>query len=289
MSKTFTVNTTHSAFDLFEYIESTPNVSIAAGMAQSVAWRIDSLIQNFSRQIFKSVRQDLLTKGVDGVAELSMALREQAFAEEAFHQSGSTVQGPVQNIKELMVHRESAHELAAKLVGMTTKWDGTLNRYEIPDIDVVFTEPVQMKVSRDQRRRITMSVERRASAYGLDEAQRGMLVDRRLTRAKDQQDSIAETLTEQQGAVHEMFRLAVTTNLDLDIADSFHTMDISVQRSLIESAMNAAQRAEDDATNSRSITDAEFDDVCIGVMKVEKDLKGVLASPRFVVREMAEA
>ena len=93
------ITTSTATFCLFDFIRDVPNCDVAAQIAQSTAWRIDTLIQGAARQLFKAVREDQYRKGVDGLAELSMALREQAFAEHAFEEAGNAVTGPVATIK----------------------------------------------------------------------------------------------------------------------------------------------------------------------------------------------
>ena len=78
------VSTSLSTFDLFDYIRDTTNIEVAAQMAQSVAWRLDVMIQGAARQLFKAVREHQYANGVDGLSELTMALQEQMFAEQAF-------------------------------------------------------------------------------------------------------------------------------------------------------------------------------------------------------------
>lgn len=284
MTRTHTitaVSTSLSTFDLFDYIRDTVNAEVAAQMAQSVAWRIDVLIQGAARQLFKAVREHQYTNGVDGLAELTLALQEQAFAEQAFAETGSTTDGPVTIIKELMMWRAAAHNLASSLTSLTTDFAGRPKHYEIPDLDGVFFQEVNLKVKPQTKRRMTMSIERRAKAYDLTPEEKQAQLAKRILREEGKLKDVGTTLQEQAGAVYEMFRQACAATLDADIGQCFHTMAMSSQRVLIESAMTAADRAEDYATSSSSLSDAEFDDVCMTVLCVNKELKAVLTSPRF--------
>ena len=155
-------------FNLFEYIEETTNPTLAAAMARNVAWRVDSLIQNFSRQIFKTVREGLINRKTetiaskltrDGHAEIMMALRDLALSEEAFAEFGKGATGAMKNIKDLIRFRDHVHEVAHDLVALTFKWDGTINSFPLETIDQAFARPVEMKVGRDQRRRIKVRVQ----------------------------------------------------------------------------------------------------------------------------------
>lgn len=285
MSKTFNTNI---SFDLFDYIRTIHNVDVAASICQAVAWRIDTLLQSNARQLFKNVREDQFKKGVDGYAELSMALNEQAFAEHAFEASGSSTLGPVTAIKELIIHREGAHALCANLTAMTFDWQGQPRHYEIPDLDDVFFKKVELKVKGQTKRRIAMSVERRAKAYALSTEDTQSLVSKRIQREEDRLNDISEVVQDQAAAVHEMFRLAVTAPEQTEVGKQFHTMDITLQRTLLEAARMAADRFEEQATSNNRLSDSDFDNICITVMTVNRDLKSVLESPRFRNVEMQE-
>lgn len=282
MSKTFN---THTTFDLFDYIRTIHNVDVAAAICQAVAWRIDTLMQSNARTLFRTVREDQFKKGVDGLAELSMALNEQAFAERAFQETGSSTLGPVTAIKELIHHREGAHALCANLTAMTFDWQGQPRHYEIPDLDDIFFKKVELKVKGQTKRRIAMSVERRAKVYALSQEDTQSLVNKRIQREEDRLNDISETVSDQAAAVYEMYRLAVVAPEQTEVGTQFHTMDISLQRTLIEAARMAADRYEEQATSNNRLSDSDFDSICIAVMAVNKDLKSVLDSSRFRVAE----
>lgn len=283
------VTTSTATFCIFDFIREVPNVDVAAQIAQSVAWRVDTLIQGAARQLFKSVREDQFKKGVDGLAEISMALKEQSFAEHAFEEAGPATTGAVATIKELMLWREAAHNQAAELTSLCIDYQGRPKTYVVPDLDDVFFNEVSLKVKPQTKRRIAMSVERRAKAYDLTEEETKAQVARRIAREEDKLSDVSATLQDQAGAVHEMFRQACAVHLDADVGREFHTMDLVNQRTLIESAMVAADRAEEYAASSSNITDAEFDDVCMCVLQATKQLKLVLNSSRFKTHAQREA
>ena len=279
MSKTF--NTTHATFNLQDFIANIANTDIAASLAQSYAWRIDTLIQGHARQLFKNVRQDQFTKNVDGIAELSMALAQQAFAEHAFEEAGSTTIGPVTAIKELMLQRDSAHALAEELTQLTSDWQGNTRSYVAPDLDDMFFQEVNLKIKPMTKRRIAVSVKRAGAEYDMTKEEIDAQVATRIAREEDKLADISTTVQNQAGGVHAMFTLACRSDVSGEVGAHFHSMDIATQRVLITSVMEAAARAESDATSNSNITDAEFDSVCFTVMKINKDLKAVLASPKF--------
>lgn len=279
MSKTF--NTTHTTFNLQDFIADIANADIAAPLAQSYAWRIDTLIQGHARQLFKNVRQDQFTKNVDGIAELSMALAQQAFAEDAFKETGSTTIGPVTAIKELMLQRDGAHALAEKLTQLTSDWQGNTRSYVAPDLDDMFFQEVNLKIKPMTKRRIAASVKHAGAEYDMTKEEIDAQIARRIAREEGKLADISTTVQNQAGGVHAMFTLACRSDVSGEVGTHFHSMDIATQRVLITSVMEAAARAESDATSNSNITDAEFDNVCFTVMAINKDLKAVLASPKF--------
>lgn len=283
------ITTSTATFCLFDFIREIPNCEVAAQIAQGVAWRIDTLIQSASRQLFKAVREDQFRKDVDGLAGLTMALREQAFAEQAFEEAGNVVTGPVATIKELMLWREGAHNQAAELTSLCIDWQGRPKTYVVPDLDDVFLSKVSLKVKPQTKRRIAMSVERRAKAYDLTEDETKEQVARRVEREEDKLKGVGLTLQDQGPAVYEMFRQACSVVLDAEVGREFHTMDVANQKLLIESAITAADRAEEYAASSNNITDAEFDDICMCVLQTTKQLKLVLNSSRFKTHAQREA
>lgn len=298
MSKTHTVNSTYTNFDLFEYIENTPSAAVAGAMARSVAWRIDSLIQNASRQLFKTVRDGLIKRKTeemasgstrDAHAEVMMALRDVAMSEQAFEEFGKSQAGALKNIRDLMRLRDDFHDVAQHLVSLTYRWDGSPDVFVRESIDDAFARPTNMKISERQRNRIAMSVDCYAKEFDATPEELGMLKEQNLKRAELNNKSIAETLDSQQDVVFMIFQFAMTTDVEMDLAEHFWHLDVSLQRALIDSAMSAADRAHKDAQNSKRITDMEFTEICISSLRAQKYLKGVLTSPRFVVREMAEA
>ena len=218
-----------------------------------------------------------------------MALRERAFAEHAFEEAGSATTGPVATIKELMLWREAAHNLAAELTSLCIDWQGRPKTYVIPDLDDVFFNEVNLKVKPQTKRRIAVSVERRAKAYDLDEAETKAQIAKRVAREEDKLHDVSQTLQDQSGAVYEMFRQACRVHLDAEVGREFHTMDVANQKVLIESAMTAADRTEDNAASSSNLTDAEFDDICMCVLQTTKQLKLVLNSTRFKTHAQREA
>lgn len=279
------MSTTHNYFDLLAYIRDVKNVDVASQMAQSLAFRIDVNIQAASRTLFKLVRDDqhekLKQQNIDNLADLTAALGEAAFAERCFNEVGNDAAGPVTIIKELLAIREEAHEMAAELTAFCIDWQGNPRRYDIPDLDDRFYEPPKLKVSELERTRAEKGMARRAEAYGLSKQEADELLQRKMKRKEDSLRDVETTLTNQARIVHVMFNIARSADLDVPAGENFHSMDLAQQRLLIDAVIKAAERAEEFAERDRSLSEAQYDDICINVMRVVKDLRAVLASPRF--------
>lgn len=288
------MSTTHNYFDLIDYIRNTQNFEVASQMAQSLAFRVDVNIQSAARQLFKLLREDQAEKlaaggSNDSLADLTAALGEQAFAERCFHEIGSSATGPVETIRDLMALRDDIHEMAAELTSYCLDWQGNARQYEIPDLDARFYERPKLKIKETEARRAAKSVTRRAEAYGLTKEDAEAMLVKKLARKNDKLREVEETLANQGHVVHVMFTLAMSCKLDCSPADSFYTLAIDQQRQMIDACIKAADRAEEYAERNDRMAESEYDDICACVMKVTRDLSGVLRSPRFAAHAASEA
>ncbi|MDM0116903.1 hypothetical protein QTI66_32775 [Variovorax sp. J22R133] len=277
-----------SHFDLFEYIRTLPQPEVAGQMAQGLAWKLDTLMQQASRSLFKYVREHALEAraGIDSLSELDIALREAEFAEHCFKAAGTARQTDIDLIGECWYFREAAHNMAAELVALCTDFRGRPMIYEIPDIDAVFYAEVKMKLKPEVRERMVKNTERRAEAFGLDEEDKARAIQRKVRVKELRLKDIGLTLEGQSGAVYEMFKNARQMSARAPGDElKFWNMSIDTQRALIEHAMTSADRAEEFSEDNTNLTDREADDISMTAMKVNKELKTVLKSPRFVVAQ----
>ena len=287
------MSTTHNYFDLIEFIRGVKNLEVSSQMAQSLAFRVDVNVQSAARQLFKIVRAKMhekqLEKNIDNLADLTAALGEQAFAERCFHEIGSDVTGPVETIRDLMAIRDDVHEMAAELTSYCLDWQGNPRQYEIPDLDERFYEKPKLKVGELEKRRAESSTRRRAEAYGLSAEESERLLAKKMARKENNLREVEDTLTNQAHVVHTIFNVAMSTRIEgFTPADSFYKLDLVQQRQMIEACIKAAERTEDYAERDRSMSESMFDDISITVMRVVRDLNGVLQSPRFSAHAAAQ-
>ena len=289
-------NTNNAYFDLADYIQSLTSVDVAAQMAQSVAFAVDIAINNASRQLMKNLRANHIDHGIDSLAEMTMALEDSAFAEEIMRQAGSDSLGPVSTILQLNVIREQWHMIASELTGMTYDWQGVPRVYEVRPIEEMLLREVRLQVKPLTAQRLRMQVERRAGDASQEDI--NAVYAKRLAREEQRTKDTARALTEQQGAIVTLYHLAsniggelpnIRENSNVDASAEFHLLDAALRRQLIEAAMKGAARAEDYATGSSSITDAEFDQISFAVIKVERELKAVLAGAAYAVQRATAA
>lgn len=287
-----TTNTTHAYFDLTDYIRSLQAVDVAAQMAQSVAFSVDVAINGAARQLLKNLRTNHVDHGIDSLSEMTSALEDSAFAEEIMRQAGKDDLGPVATILQLNTMRDKWHLLASELTSMTHDWQGVPRTYEIKPIEEILLREVRLQVKPLTAQRLRIQVERRAGDASKEDID--AVYAKRLAREEQRAKGIARVLTEQQGAIVTLYHLASRIGdslpqLGIDAVDGycdvgFHQLDTLLRRQLIEAAMKGAARAEDYATNSSSITDAEFDQISFAVIKVERELKAILAGPSYAVQ-----
>lgn len=286
MSKTHTVpSTTYNRFDLPSFIEDLPQEYLRMQAAQSFAWRLDTMIVQATRQLFKAVRDDLRTSELDSAADMNNALAETAFAEQAFNDICSDSCGPVRAIHELIDLRPRAHAIAAQCTSQVLDWKGNMRTYTEPTISDLFHQVGTMKPKATTLSKMQRNASRRAASVAtgkeaVEMAQR--LYDRKLGRERARLSAMGEALKSQAGALEVMFELALKHRPErLPTRCEFWAIDQEQQRVLIANAISSLERAEDYAESDSNISDTECDDICIASDLATRELKKVLVSPRF--------
>ena len=278
MSNTNT-NTTNAFFDLVEYVERVRCVDVAAEMAKSIAFRVDVAIATECRNLLKALRGVSTDFGIDTAAELTKAVADAAFAEEAMKACGHTADGPMATIAQLNAIRPRVVDMTTELVGMTFNWDGTPRVYDVPGIDEMLLREVTLSVKPLQKARVEQMVRRRADGAKDEDIKK--VIERRLEREEQKAKDKSEALTRQGPALLTLFGLAVTLS-DVTASEvEFHNLPAKIRHTLIDAALKGAVRAEDYASSNTNISDTEFDDISFGVIKVERELKAVLNSPAY--------
>lgn len=268
-------------FDLHDYASDITEVYVAAQVASSTAWRIDTAIVAAARQVFKSVREQLFIDGIDQMAELTNALQEQEFSAQSFAGAGLRDTSALETIRGLAAQRDQWHALAAHLTSMTSDYSGAPRKYETPELEDVFYKEPNLKVNQTTQRRMAVSSQKIAEANGLDDAGAKLLLARRLQREEDNVKSISTRLVEQASGVYFMYLNAIRTAEDTAPTE-FYKLPLDTQRLLLANAQQAAQRADDWACKERGMSDIEYTRILGCVIKVDQDLKKVLAGTRFL-------
>lgn len=290
-----TASTNHAYFNLMDYIRNIKSVDVAAQMAQSVAFSVDVAINGACRQLMKSLRELRDHYGIESVSDMTLALEDTAFAEEVMMEAGKDDLGPVATILQLNCVRDTWHELASELTGMTFNWQGVPRTYEIKPIEEMLLREVKLQVKPLTAQRLRVQIERRAGDASKEDIE--SVYAKRLAREQEKTKDVARALTEQQGTIVTLYQVASNPRGDLRAkvlgeTDAyseheevpFHELDASLRRQFIEAALKGAARAEEYATSSTSITDAEFDQVSFAVIAIERELKAVLAGPAYAVQ-----
>lgn len=285
------VSTNNEHFDLLDYIHDIPVAFVAAQIAQSTAWRIDTMLIAESRKVFRHVREELYNSSPTGerLAEITMALEQAETAENAFLEAGLDNEGPIENIRALNAQRDQWHDLAARLTSLTCDWQGLPRTYTTPDIESVFHKEPSMKVNADTQRRLRMSAAKTAEIFGGDNQMAERMYDRKLGRQQSRLGQIAQTLKDQAGPVFLMYQLVLRHDEDSAAlrGKGFWQLPIGLQRTLLENAAAAAARADDSAASERNMSDYEYDLVLGQALKVQADMKKLLDAPKFVAAQRA--
>lgn len=278
-----TTITTHLYFDLFDYVDCMHSVDVAAAVAQSTAWRIDNLIVQESRKLFKYVRDEVAQSSLDQLADITAAMKEAEFTEQCFEEVGGAAEGSCEVIRALNAQRDQWHEFARDLTCKTFDWNFAPRTYEVRDIEAAFHNDKPFKINRDTQRRIKMSVEKRAKVYDWDDETKERSIKRKLERKQDNLEGVRETLTDQAPIVYHMFKLALRSDPSSAAVrpKNFSTLPIEVRRILLANAQDAANRALDWAQDDRSKSDSDIDAIDDEVLNLERKIKAVMSSPDY--------
>lgn len=294
MSKTHRVptgtiapSTTYKTFDLNDFINDLPSAFARMQAAQSYAWRIDTMIVQAVRTLFKACKDTAVVGELDTAADYNNALAEQAFAEQCFLDIGSDSAGPVRTLHEMLDLRPEAHAMAREATRAVLDWKGNMRSYEEPDLASLFEASGTIKPKATTLARMQLLANRSAAkvATGKDLAVMAQkLYTGRVAREKARLAGMQEAMQQQVGALQTMFNVAVdhlNKNNRLEKHHCFHQIDIEHQRTLIVSTKQALARAEEYATSDSNMPDAEFDSVVMVVEMATQELDKVLRSPRF--------
>lgn len=290
-----TTNTTHAYFDLNAYVSGTKSADVAAQMAQAVCFSIDVAVAGACRQLLKNLRELRDRVGVDSVSDMTHALEDIGFAEEIMIEAGLDQLGPVATIVQLNAVRDQWQHLAQELTGMTFDWQGVPRTYDIKPVEEMLLREIKLGVKPVTAQRLRVQIERRADGASKEDID--AVYAKRLAREEAKVKDVSRSLMEQQGALVTLYQtasnprgalrekvLGLTDAYSEHEAFDFYKLDAGIRRQMIEAAMRGAARAEDYATNSSSITDAEFDDISFAVIKIERELKAVLNGPAYKVQ-----
>lgn len=282
-------NSSNNYFDLGHYIEDIKMAQVAAEMASSTAWRLDTLLVKSSRELLKFIKADLFNQGgFESMSEIINAMDDAEFSEKCFHEIGTHDTSSLESIRTLSALRDSYHEMASRLVSMTSDYTGAPRIHVIPDIEAEFRKDPVLRVNETQQRRLKTSSERMAQALGAPELAEEAYA-RKLQRKVDNNARIASVLKDQASIVFEMYRQALRSKPDDFECSHFYQLPIEAQRILLDNAGQAALRASDRAADDRNMSDTEFDMIDITAIKAMNDMKKVMSAPRFTNRERTEA
>lgn len=283
MSKTFNTN---NYFDLVSFIRDITDVEIAAQAAQSLAFRVDLLIQSNARAIFRAAREEEMNKlapelrTVESRADLENMFRSVEFAEQTFAAYTDRVHGNVSTLKSLSAMRDDINDMARELTAMTTDWQGNPRHYEAADLDELFLARPDLRMTTAEQMRSRQTAEM-LKQHGLvdQNADIEALIKMDAERRKDELNRMASVM-HQQGPITLMFyELAMQT--DVEPVTNFYDLDTGVQRLCIESVIGAVQRVVDRAKSDRRLSSMDFMARLGNGMAVLKQLNEVLRAPRL--------
>ncbi len=266
--------------DLFNYLAKIVNADVAAQAASSVAWRIDTMIQQQARELLKEIKPILSHSGIDEYNNLESAILAEAMNDWTSRSMGTVTTGPIGVIQCLVKFRDPCHELARDMTALTFDKDGNCRDYEIPDLDEVFFSPITLKVKPESIRRATKSAQRIADSYGLTQEQTAKKIANTIARKEEKAADTSKYLTEQQGTVNTLFHMACKVSLTTRDADgaefkaptTFDEMPRNIQLTLMLAARDGVMRLAEWAQDYGWLSEAEYDDLDACAIKTSAHL-----------------
>ena len=284
MSKTHTVQSTGKNFDLPGYLQGLPSLYLRMNVLSSHAWRIDTLITQQCRALFKLLKLTPLALTLDGDAELRAAVSEGAWTEQLFSEAGPDRQAPMQTLWVLAAMRLQAHQDAADATMLVPWSNGSPRQYSVPEIEALFVPTGSTEPKGESLLRMQMSAERNAAklATGGDvKALAKRFMETRLRMERANMASMQHNMAKQTDSLIALYSYTMAQFPD-NIVGDFNELHTDVQRVLIDSSINAAERTVE--RSESNVKELSFDDHChmaVVADKLKDDLKAVLASPKF--------
>ena len=286
-----TTSTTHRYFDLFDFIANIVSAEIAAPLAVSTARKVDFMISNAARQLFKSMKADAALNGVDLAAEMQNSVNMAAYSESVFDEYGSTNVGAIATIKELMFQREMYHTQAAELTRLTNDFSGKPKVYIERTLEDLLLNPVAGKVAVNIQGRYRIQTKRIAEAMGMP-ADADALYLKRMAAAENDKVRMTENLKDSGPAVLMCLDLARKYNLE-DVerptTAQFSSLSVGSQLDLLQSTLQSIGMAEKWATDNNKLSDTEWNTASLSALKATREIQSVLKTPLFLNHQQQEA
>jgi hypothetical protein len=275
--------TNYRSFDVAAAIHSCTSLWLRTQLFSSYAWRIDTLIVQQCRALYKRLKLTDLAMTLESDADYRNALTSADWTEQLFAEAGSDTVTPVHTLHTLVGMRLEAHEVAAN-AAMLTPWpNGEPRKYEIPELEALF-EPSGSTEPRGQSlMRMEITAQRKASRMATGKEATALakrLFDRRVKTEKANMAAMKHNMANQTQSLIALY--SYTMALEHGETKGFVDLHIDVQRTLIDSVISAAERSEATAeSRANEVSDDDFMHVIQDVEDLIDQLKGVLASPRF--------
>lgn len=271
-------------FDVADSIRNISSLWLRAQLFSSYAWRIDTLIVQQCRALFKTLKMTPMAQTLDSDADFRNTLTEGAWTEALFGEAGADTVQPVKTLWVLAGMRLEAHQDGAD-AAMLNPWpNGEPRQYNVPDVYDLFVPTGSTEPKGESLLRMQMTAERNAAkmASGKDvKALAKKFLEARIRIEKASMAAMTNNMAQQTDALNALYDYAMMQCPE-ELTCEFPALHVDSQRILIDSVINAAQRSV--ATAESRPKEVNFDDFCH--LSVEADdlvdqLKAVLDSPKF--------
>lgn len=271
-------------FDLVAFATSISSLYLRMQVLSSLAWRVDTLIVQQCRGLFKTLKLTPLALTLDGDADFRNAITEGHWTEQLFGEAGADTMRPMQTLQTLACMRLAVHELAQDATMLVPWSTGQQRRYEVPEIEAIFQPAGGTEPRGESLLRMQMSAERNAArmANGADAkelAKRFLAARVRIEKAN--LTSMQHNMANQTDSLIAIYSYTMA-QIDDSVTGDYTSLHTDVQRTLIDSVINSVERAVQQAESQPK--EVPFDDFCqllVVADEAKAQLKAVLASPSF--------
>jgi hypothetical protein len=261
-------------YDLLEHVDSLlMSGELKARTFGSLAWKLDTMIVNTARAVFKAMRTEALATGsLDAYAEFVNRIKEMTTSADHTVEVGFEDTGLFNQLTAMLNQRKFWHDAAQKHSTRTNYQPKTL-------VELIVSEEVQ-KVDGQTREKLAIEAEFMAPG---DAARQAIELDGLVSLQASQFQTWFESKQKTTPAILRIIEIATQKAVFVydDECPPFHELPIQLQRQLIESTMNSVERTCSNLCSDKRVTTNDYRMFKRDAIACTKALAEVLKAPKF--------